>query len=362
MIERWVASFEATPRRLGAYRIVYALFVLLVVAPGHTLLTDFRHVAGFPDSFFRPPPGPMMLADGFPPEAFFTGLLVVISVSAVALLVGYRTRATSVVLGLALLVGYGFSYSFGKVNHSILYVLTPLVMAASGWGAACSADAARRPEGVPECAVERTAAWPLALLALLVGFSFFTAGFEKLIGGWLDPSTQAVRGQFFNHFFVNHRQDLLAPWYLGLNAPPFWETLDVLTVVMEVGFLTAVARPFAVRCFAAVAVLFHFNVMLMFNIPFVENLSVYAAFFSWTALLPGPALALAGGLAFFRWGSPLLLLNRLNAPFASGLLLHEIVVLSAAAVLAGGFLLRTLWRWAQTRRASVRPVHESSSS
>jgi uncharacterized membrane protein YphA (DoxX/SURF4 family) len=354
--DRWIFdSYVPTADRLGVYRIVVALFVLLVLSPGHTLATSFQHMADVPPSFFVPPPGPLRLFSGFPPAAFWSVLLLTIHLSAAALLLGYRTRAATLVLGSALLVGFGFWFSFGKVNHPMLLLLTPFVMACAGWGRACSVDAARslapsrRPPG-----------WPLTLLALLLGFAMFTAGVPKLVSGWLDPTTAAVRGQFFNHFVVNGRQDLLAAFYWSLDAPWFWEVLDWVTIVFEIGFLLAVRSPVATRVFVCIAVLFHLNVMLMFNIPFIEHLAVYAAFFDGSFLLPKLAtrakiagvlrrpfvaegLVLGIGTASFALGSPLHGIDDLVV-FPSGLLLHEAVLLGGASVLAVAYLLRLLRR------------------
>lgn len=350
-LDRWIFdSYAPTADRLSVYRVLFALFVLLVLSPGHTVATSFQHMAEFPSTMFRPPPGPLWLFHAFPPAPFWTALLLAIHLSAAALLIGYRTRAATLVLSSALLVAFGFWFSFGKINHPMLFLLTPFVMACAGWGAACSADAARG-----RAPMRRPPGWPLTLLALLLGFAMFTAGLPKLVSGWLDPSTAAVRGQFFNHYIVNGRQDLLAPLYWQLDAPWFWELLDWTTVVFEIGFLLAVRSPVATRVFVCIAVLFHVNVMLMFNIPFIEHLAVYAAFFDGSFLLPKPsvrariaawlrrpfvaeALVLGIGTASFAWGSPLHVLDGL-VHFPSGLLLHEAVLLSVAGALAAAYLL-----------------------
>lgn len=374
-LDRWIfRTYETSPATLGIYRVLFALFVLLVVVPGHTANTDFARLANFPDTFFVPPPGPMMLFSGFPPAYVFHALLVVIYVSAAALLLGYRTRVASVLLGVALLTSYGFLYSFGKTNHNLLFLIVPLVMVFSGWGCRYAVDASG-----PRGGEERDAAlaWPVALLALLVGFGMLTAGAAKLVSGWLDPTTAAVRGQLYNHFFVNGRQDLLAPWYLQVDSAWFWEAIDYLTVIFEIGVFVAVLSRTSLRILLAVAVIFHFNVMLMFNIPFAENLIVYAAFVDWSRLLPdavlqalqqslttvgrhplaAPALVLLVGGAFYAWGSPLLALDPF-AGFTSDLTLHEALVLSLAFVAAIWYLarvmVRTGRRLARERRDALR--------
>jgi hypothetical protein len=286
----------------------------------------------------------MMLFSDFPPVWIAQAMRLLLIVSLVALLVGYRTRAASLFTGGLLLMGYGFAFSIGKVNHVMLFVLLPFVMSASNWGAAYSIDAHRR-----SAARQDVHAWPLTLMALLVGFAMFTAGFSKLLGGWLDPTVLATQGHFLKQFFVSGRQDLLAPIFLSIDSVLFWKALDVATVLFEMGFLVAAFHPTATRLFAASAVLFHFSTMMMLNISFAIHLVVYAAFAHWTgmdrALSPvlrarlvrvfkrPMTLALLGGgtaalLAAF--GSPFMALDDAFS-FTSDLTAAEVVAVTAAA-------------------------------
>lgn len=362
--DRWIFdSFQVTPEGLGLYRIGYALFTLLVVAPGHGAYTRFADIATFPDAFFLPPPGPMMLAPDFPGPVFFHGVVLLLNLCLVALLLGYRTRLASVLTTVLFLIGFGFSYSFGKINHTMLFVLVPLVMAGSNWGAAYSVDALRRRGPAPE-----VASWPITLLALLLGFGMFTAGFTKLIGGWLDPSTHATQGHFIKQFFTRGRQDFLAPVFTEITHPVFWEILDWATVLFEMGFLVAILHPRTTRLFAALAVCFHNSTVLMLNISFAVNLPVYAAFLDWSrwrlsAAFPPKMLAqrivtvpvLLAGTAFFFWiGSPLLWLDRLF-PFRSDLTAVEVLAQFTALALVLVFGMQAL------RRRHRRPLHPATS-
>ena len=347
-------AFTVSPEGLGLYRITVALFALLVLTPGHSVFTDFAFIADLHSTFFMPPPGPMMLVPGVPPVWFFEALHLGLIVGFIALLFGYHTRTASLAVFVMLMVGYGFYFSTGKINHYMLFVLLPLVMSASNWGAAYSMDAqAGR--------TTRTIhSWPLALLALLVGFAMFTAGFSKLIGGWLDPTTQATHGHFIKQFFSRGREDLLAPLFLNVEWAPFWELLDWSTVGFEMGFLAAAFHPKAMRWFAGLAILFHVGTLLMMNISFVFNYVIYAAFIDWPAIAerlssrwnlskrrPLPAwLAgvlgslLAGGL--YLWGSPLFWFDS-SAGLTSDVTWPEIgtaaVALLVVCVLAGRSLL-----------------------
>jgi len=267
--------FNVSARGLALYRIAFAVFALLAAAPGHHPYFRFTPLADIPDVFFLPPPGPMQFLSGFPPEVFFEALHIGIVTALVALLLGYRTRLASVATTVLMLVGFGFSYSLGKINHNILFVLLPLLMAGSGWGAAWSLDARRTRER------PRVSSWPLVLTATVTSFAMCTAGFPKVLGGWLDPSTQAARSRLLDGFFVKERQDFLAEAAVSMQNDVIWELLDIATVAFEMGFLLALLYPAVFRIFAAGAVFFHAGVMLIMNIAFPLNFIVYAVALPW---------------------------------------------------------------------------------
>lgn len=366
-IDRWMyESFRTSANGLAAYRILFASFALLIIAPGHDVYASLSGFAGLPASMFAPPPGPMRLFSGFPPPLVADGIHLLLNISLVALLLGYRTRWSSVLAGVLFLILYGFSYSLGKINHNLLFVLVPIVMSFSGWGAALSVDARRRrSHGETESAA--TASWPLPLLGLLLGFAMFTAGFAKILGGWLDPSTHAAYGHILKHVFVRGRSALLATAAVEMESGLLWECVDYMTVFFEAGFLAACLHQRSLRLFAGGAVLFHFGVMMSMNIAFAFNLIVYAAFVDWDGILDGfvrsirrlgggrweqraeldrdlaernrrlarvlgvPAV-LIGGWVFYTFGSPLLWLDRIFV-LDSDLTAREVVVVTSAAVL-----------------------------
>ncbi len=276
-VNHWIfQAFPSTAENLAVCRILYAMFVLTMRATN-----SYGFAASLPSFFFLPPPGPMQLVPGVPGASFFTLLHILIIVGAVLLLFGYQTRWVSILLTLLFLTGYGYVFSLGKINHNILPTLLPLVMAFSNWGSAYSLDARLHPSRVrnPET-------WPLAMMALMTGFAMFSAGLPKLLTGWLAFDSLAVQTHQIYFFVLGNRQELLAPFFMQLQAPVFWEMLDWATVVFEMGFLVAVFYPRAFRLFCGIAVLFHLAVVLMFNITFSNHLIVYALFVDWQRALP----------------------------------------------------------------------------
>lgn len=368
--DRWIFdSFTVSAQGLALYRVVFALYLLLIIAPGHGSYANFSYLDSVPDIFFYPPPGPMQLFSGFPSFPFFEALLVLLNLSLVAVLVGYRTRWATLATGILLLVGYGFNYSLSNLHHNILLLVLPLVMAFSNWGAALSFDArsGRAPRQVHS--------WPLVMVALLLGYGMFTAGVPKIIGGWLDPSTHAVQGRFLREYFVIERHDLLAPLFIDVKNEVFWELLDVGTVLYEIGFLFAILHPFTTRLFSVFSIGFHTIVTLILNIAFLPNLVVYAAFVPWhrlAAVLPLPApgeagsraarnssvlslLVLLGGTAFFYVvGSPLLWLNGTTGigPWLEEIDVLAIIIANIVTIIAvGSYLWRRFGRPTSMARA-----------
>ena len=352
--DAWVRSGPFTTQDLGRFRVVFAVVTLLVVPP-------FRWVAQFPDAAFVPPPGPFDLLGGFPPEPVLLALEVALAGALGALALGWRTTAASVSTAALLLVGFGFSYSLGKIDHTIFLVVTPLVLAAARWGDAVSVDALRRRDRGTEVPSPQEQ-WPLRLLALLLGLAFVTAAVPKVLAGWLDPATSAVRGVLFSNYYVEQRQDLLAPLVLRLDVGWLWEAQDWATVLLEALLVLAVASWRVWRTSLAVVALFHVGILLVMGIAFGVNVLVYGAFLSWGRLrLPRPPAVLV------RRRRTLVRL----APVAAALLglagwalpwpepaTWRALVVGVGGVVAGAYLLRQVLGVAD--RARRRPGHSGT--
>ncbi|MEX0647978.1 MAG: HTTM domain-containing protein [Balneolaceae bacterium] len=272
-LDRWIfESFSVTPEGLGFFRITFSLFILFFLMPD---TSNFGYLSSLPADFYSPPPGPMMLLNEFPPEPVFWLIYGLLFISLCFLLIGYETRKSSIAAGIFILLLKGLAFSIGKINHDLLLAVVPLVMAFSNWGAAFSVDAARGKT------VTKVNSWPLTLLALLIGFMMFTAGFPKILGGWLDPATQATEGHFLNQFFTKERQALLAEYIFYIEMDYIWELMDWGTIVFETGFLFAVFNSRWFKLFICIAVLFHFSTLAILNIAFLVNYIAYAAFLDW---------------------------------------------------------------------------------
>ncbi len=211
-----LTSYALKTGDLAIVRILYASFVLIQIVP----VAAWLPLA--PKAFFHPPLGPAALFTGTPPASVLLALNILLTLFLSLLLVGWRTGVASVGTGVTLLILNSWAYSLGKINHDIFLVLVPLVLAFSGWGRALSVDAQRRP--APESA--EAEAWPVALLALLVGFAMFTAGWVKATTGWLDPEARATYGHLVQNYLFTGRETWAGAWALRIDSDWFWKPGD----------------------------------------------------------------------------------------------------------------------------------------
>ncbi len=338
-------SFSVTPEGLGLYRIFTALLILSFMLPSTEM---YYFLPSLPNDFFNPPPGPMWFFEGFPSEIIFFLLHAILILALICVLVGFKTTLTSISAGIVLLIIKGFFYSLGKINHDLLLAVVPIVMAFSGWGAAYSVDSWMKSDKED---TQEVHSWPFTLLALFIGFMMFTAGFAKLLGGWLNPDTHATLGHLFNQYFVKGRQDLLAEWALGFDYRFIWELLDYATVLFEVGFLFAILNPRSTRLFVSFAIVFHFSIMMILNISFLPNFPAYAAFLNWTLIdqelqkrfsgkFAAPGRLLVIFLTFTLVG---LVGSQLGFPnLESDLQSYEFYIVSLALPVALGYIIREI--------------------
>ena len=252
---------------LPAYRIVLSLLLLLFWS------YNIEWVARLPDSFLDPRPGPFLFMHTVPPVEVLRSIELARVLAIGALLIGWRTPIASVLTSVLTMALYGVAYSFGKVDHTILLAITPLLLAPSGWGRRWSVDAlqGRRPPA---------RGWSVALLAVAFGSAYATAGIAKLHGGWLQWDTQAAQGYALR--LVRTKGDVLLGGLVeGLDAPVLWELADIATVGLEIGILVLALRLGWFRVGVVGLVGLHIAVFLTMGIDFGKTTYVYAAFLPW---------------------------------------------------------------------------------
>jgi hypothetical protein len=272
-LERWLFDeYRVPPAGLGLLRILYAIVLLL-------RLPDGFWIADLPASVLDPPPGLTYFSHQIPSEWFFGLLNFTGVIAGVGVLFGWHTQLCSFLVSGVLLLLNSWSYSFGKINHDILFVLLPSFMAVAGWGGSYSLDAPRNNQ-----LTVRYRAWPMALLALAISLAMFSAAAPKAMFGWLNPSTQAVKWHVT--FSVDVR-GYANPWALAsLETFPnaAWELADVTTVILEAAFLFCVVKRRHFQMICALACFFHLGVAVLLELTFAANLLAYGAFCDWWAI------------------------------------------------------------------------------
>lgn len=269
---RFLESYIPDISDLGVFRVLFASTLILNYIP----IAIWLPLA--PQAFFNPPIGIAALYTRTPNAEFILALNLLLAIFSSMLLSGCMTRLSSLAVAALLLTLNSWSYSMGKINHDILFVLTPAIMAYSDWGRSLSIDRFLHRAN----SKRRTSPWPLALLALLIAFGMFSSGWAKSTTGWLDPNQHCTRGHLILNYYHTGRVTWLSTILLEVQAPILWKVADWSAVLLELAFLPACFHRHSFRIVLAAACLFHLGVLLLFDIAFYSNIIVYSAFIPFT--------------------------------------------------------------------------------
>jgi len=261
--DRWLEDWGGLEGSLPVYRVLLGLAILVIVLPRHPWLVYA------PESLLYPPAGLPYLFP-HPPGAWAVFAVNALLVGAAVLFVlGVRWRLTGFLLTALLLLLNSWAYAYGKVNHDILVVLAPAVLALG-----------TTPDRAPRAA-RPGPGYAAPLLALIVALAMFSAAVPKVLSGWLAYDHSATHFHFLRLFHFAENAAPLAPWFLPVTTRWFWEPLDVMTVAIESAFLVALVSPRAFRLVCALATGFHLGIALLMDIAFTSNVIVYGAFARW---------------------------------------------------------------------------------
>ncbi len=270
-------SYEA----LGLYRILFAGVYLLFIG-----VPTFSWLREVPEFFYAPQVFNIarFYAQYIPPFGVLVALDIIILLALLFVLFGFRTTTASLVLTLTLLIGYSMKFSTGKIGHGIMLVVVPGIMAFSGWGNAWSLNRKLRKSPLPLTA--QSNGYVPFLMALVLGFAMFTAGVSKWQGGWALPDHYGSFYHFnFRYHFWDGKQQFLAPFLAQGLALAGWKLLDYATLSFELLFLPAVLSKRWFQFFCLVAIVFHVATLLIFNIPYINNLLAYLLFIRWASVV-----------------------------------------------------------------------------
>ncbi|MGV1034244.1 MAG: hypothetical protein ACOYBP_03350 [Microbacteriaceae bacterium] len=341
--DTWMESGPFSSSDLALYRMVYPIVTAASIF-GLTWLSDF------PSWMWAPQLGPFRLLDAMPSHGALTALEIALRVGLVMLALGLFTRLTSFAVGLLLIVTNGVSFSVGHLDHTIMIAVVPLVMAFSNWGSHFSLDSLIQnwfpPRWNQIMGIGPMRQWPLRILALCVGATFFSSIVYKVAGGWFALDTHATWNVFLRYYW-NGIHVFLGPLFSQIQNEIFWEPLDWFTVILEGAVLFSVLRWGAFRFVVACLTVFHLLVMLLVNIPFAENVIAYGAFIIWPLFSQRWVLSASRRTILFSLGAVAVVTTALGLlsigePFANRVAINTVVIL--AAVVGISYIVRTCWR------------------
>ena len=246
--------------------LLIPLFYLLL------MWSNFTWISSMPDALFDPPAySPAILASGFPSYIVLAILESVLALSIAFLALGKRPLLSGSVFCAVLVTLCNFEYSFGKIDHEILPIITVFCVAV---GLASSQQKKSQ-------LIERL--FPVraeTLLALAITFGMFTAGFEKSTN-WIDfdMSESGFLKWFYGGYLNSGRTHMLAEWVPRMH-PLIIESFDYIAVVFELSplLLLLLGRPLYWRLWLTFACFFHMGNLVFLNIAFILSFIAYLAF------------------------------------------------------------------------------------
>ena len=274
LIDKWLfESFNDIPAKgLSAFRVVFSFYFLIVGFRSYA--SNIRSIS----PVLYDPKRSFATFFELPSQTFFIGLDYLILILLILVLVGYRTKWTTLLLGFCFLIGNTFVFSFGKISHGgLLVMLTPIIFSFSNWGAYYSLDSKY---GFSK----QVNSWPIALFALLFSIAMLSAGLEKLYHGWLEFDYEKVRHVFYRGL-IYEKHGVLTELILSIQSKVFWKVADYSVVIFEVGFILVVWRSNLFRFWIALAIVFHLSIYLFMDVTFLLNLVCYVVFINWAFIL-----------------------------------------------------------------------------
>ncbi len=274
---RIIRASELSEESLQILRFVLPALYILFYMP------DYNLVARIPDAWFDP--APLSIAapfQSFPTLLFFQITQTLLVVCALALMWGHRPRFFGLMFCALHLLITSFEYSVGKIDHvAHLFLLCFFCLSLGNWGSPITKNSYTLP--IP-CST---------LLAVLLAFGMFTAGFEKSLK-WIDfdTNTSGFLSWYFSGYYNLGRDELLAPAITQLPRICL-ELMDYSAVAFEMSpFICLLLGKRYWVAWCAIACTFHAGTTVLLNISFPYQIFGYLPF-----LIPAFLLANLGNHA-----------------------------------------------------------------
>lgn len=256
----WFAPISARP--LGAYRILFGLFVL-----GHLVLllpdldfwySDAGMLRADEPSSLAGPLRPSILQYYQDPTSVRIAWAAAAAIS-VAFTLGWRTRVAGVLQYLGLMTFYNRNL-LTNCGPDQLMMITSFYMMLAPCGAAYSLDALREARRRGTVAEPLVVPWAQRLMQLQLCVIYFMTAFLKCNGRcW--PSGTAVHYVLFNHEVGQANMEWIAAWPLVVNLMTYGALVTEFALVFLLWF-----RP-SRRWIALLGVALHVGIIPMVNVP-----------------------------------------------------------------------------------------------
>jgi len=274
-----INSYYTDPKYLSIYRLLYCFFLMFFIG-----LPSFTWLGSNLDPFFSPPTWSLSnLFPGFPSKHFFLILSLINLLAFVSMFLGITKNIAAIVFTVSSIIAHNFWYSFGKIDHLLLWYTLPLFLSYAGWSTHFTIFKNSDQAPLDRRAKDRIA-FIMSLLALFIAFTMFTSGIQKLMGGWWRWDREAVRFQLINNYFTMQRHEFFAAYFLHVKSHIVWKFMDYSALILEIGFLFAVFKRSYFQFFLLFGFIFHLSVLLMFNISFYANVICYFAFLNFASI------------------------------------------------------------------------------
>lgn len=270
IFDKWLYTNPMDDGSVAVFRIIFSFFCLVSVVG----VLRVETLVQYPSSFFSPQIFVAYLFGKLPDVYTLNVISVLNVVFLVAMLLGFKTRWSSILFGLTYIVSTSFIYAFSKIGHQHFIPYTAIIFAFSGWGQKFSIDSFLQN---PHKKAKSYNIYPF--FTLIVAFSFFTSGGAKILGGWLDPHFQAVRFYLLRDVTFVGRHNILTDFAVhGITSKFFWEFMDYFIVVIETLPLFVLFYPKIFRFLFFLLASFHVGVYLTMNITFGMYPIIYLPF------------------------------------------------------------------------------------
>jgi hypothetical protein len=275
LIDRWNAYwFPAAPIiDLAVCRVVAVAAQLFWVFPD---LSEHTNLLRKNPDFIEPQLIVRVISALVPREMFFTPggftlLYWVTLVSGVAALVGLFTRTSLVVFALGTWIFVAHLFSYGDRHHTeALFCIFLLLLAFAPSGERLSVDAVvhrRRGQGPPR--TSELALWPLKVMHVLLGLTYFSAGMSKMLHSglrWMNGYTLQ------SHAFGDalQRGHPLGVWLAQQHTLAI--VLSVATIGLELFFLISLFLPRLAPLFFLAALGFQVGLYVTAGYDFFQHM------------------------------------------------------------------------------------------